>query len=46
MFRIKPARNTTVAKQSNISPQHSISINFVLKKPQIPLPISKIKNIP
>jgi hypothetical protein len=31
MFRIKPVRNPTVAKQSNISPHHSI--NFTIKKP-------------
>jgi hypothetical protein len=41
MFRIKPVRNTTVAKQSNISPQHSI--NFTLKKPTVqPINLKKI----
>jgi hypothetical protein len=30
MFRIKPVRNPTIAKQSNISPSHSIK--FTLNK--------------
>jgi hypothetical protein len=33
MFRIKPVRNPTIAKQSNISPSHSIK--FTLNKQPI-----------
>lgn len=44
MFRIKPVRNPTVAKQSNISPNHSI--NFTIKKPIVqPINLKKIDKL-